>query len=306
MLHYSQLPQFYLIIGIFFLVHGPLHAQELEPRSITNVPIGTNFAVLGYNYAQGSILFDPALTLEDVTGSTNTFVGAWVRAYNFFGMSAKSSVILPFVTGSWTGTYQGEADATDRTGIADLRLGFSFNFIGAPALAKSDYAQYKQKTIVGFSMKMVLPTGQYFENRLINLGSNRWAFRPQLTASHRFGTWYLEYAINTWFYTANPSFVDGYELKQHPIGNLKMNVVKSFKKGIWAAVGVGYATGGRMVLNDQELPSEISNIRFGAIVAVPLHPQHSLKFSAIFARRFKEGNEFNTYTLSYQFLWNRK
>ena len=290
---------------LILLVHTSLDAQELEPRALTNVPVGTNFAVMGYGYANGNILFDPALPLEDVNATTHVLVGAWVRSYNFFGLGAKSSVVLPFATGNWTGIYQGDDAYVSRTGIADLKLGFSFNFVGSPAVNKSQFSSYEQKTIAGFSFQMAAPTGQYFEDRFINLGSNRWAFRPQLDVSHKLGTWYLEYALNIWLYTTNSAFWDGNTLKQNPIGTIKMNLIKSFNRGIWAAVGAGYAFGGRAYVNDMQRDATISTMRFGAIVSVPLHPQHSLKLAVILARRFAEGADFNSVSLAYQFLWNR-
>jgi len=282
------------IAGLYLLAYSPLTAQELEPRALTNIPVGTNFAMMGYGYAQGNILFDPALPLDDVNATTHALMGA------------KTHVILPFATGDWTGIYQGDEAYASRTGIADLRLGFSFNFVGSPAVDKSQFQTYEQKSIIGFSFQMVAPTGQYFKDKLINLGSNRWAFRPQIDVSHKLGTWYLEYAINAWLFTTNNAFWDGNTLKQYPLGTIKMNLIKSFNKGIWAAVGAGYAFGGRAYVNDVRREANISTIRTGAIVVVPLHPQHSLKLAAILARRFEEGAEFNSFSLAYQFMWNRK
>jgi len=286
------------------LIQFPLKAQELEPRSLTNVPVGTNFALLGYGYAEGNVLFDPALPLEDVNAKTHSLVGAWVRTLNFFGMGAKANVILPYAAGDWTGIYQGIDTATSRAGMADLRFGFSFNFIGSPALEKSDFAEFRQKTIAGFSMQVAAPTGQYFEDRLINLGSNRWAFRPQIGVSHKIKSWYIEYAINVWLYTTNDSFWGGNTLKQNPIGAFKVNLIKSFNKGIWAALGAGYAFGGRSYVNDVKRDANISTMRMGGIVVVPLHPQHSLRLTAILARRFEEGADFDSFGLAYQFMWN--
>ena len=153
---------------------------------------------------------------------------------------------------------------------------------------------------------MVAPTGQYFEDKLINLGSNRWAFRPQFDFSHKLGSWYIEYAINVWLYTTNNSFFGENTLKQNPIGTIKLNLIKSFNKGIWAALGAGYAFGGRSYVNDVKRDATISTIRMGGIVVIPLHPQHSLKLTAILARRFKEGADFNSFSLAYQFIWNKK
>ncbi len=292
------------IISLMLCAFSNLYSQELEPRSLTNVPVGTNFAVLGYGYAQGNVLFDPALPLEDVNAQTHALVGAWVRSLNFLGMGAKANVILPFAAGDWTGIYQGIDTATSRAGMADLRVGFAFNFIGSPALEKSEFKEFKQKTIAGFSLQVVAPTGQYFEDRLINLGSNRWAFRPQIGVSHKIKSWYVEYAVNAWLYTTNNAFWDGNKLTQKPIGTAKVHVIKSFKKGIWAALGAGYAFGGRSYVNDVKRDANISTMRWGAVVVVPVHPQHSLKLAAIIARRFEEGADFNSLSLAYQFLWN--
>jgi hypothetical protein len=279
-------------------------AQELEPRGLTNVPVGTNFAVLGYGFASGNILFDPALPLEDVTANTHTLMGAYVRSVNFLGMGAKANVILPFAAGDWTGIYQGTDSATARTGMGDLHFGFAFNFIGSPALTADGMKDFEQKTITGFSMKVVAPTGQYFEDRLINLGSNRWAFRPQLGVSHKINTWYIEYAAGVWVFTRNNSFWGGRTLEQRPMGTLKFTATKAFNKGIWAAVGAGYAFGGTSFVDGVKRDVTISVMRFAAIVVVPLHPQHSLKLTAITNQRFQQGADFDAISLGYQFVWN--
>jgi len=300
----GKYPAYCALITVLLVVSAPGFSQELEPRSLTNIPVGTNLAVLGYAYAKGNILYDPALPLDDVNASTHAIVGAYVRSFNFFGMGAKANIILPFAAGDWGGVYQGTDTTTARTGMGDLRFGFSFNFIGSPALEKEKYKDYEQTSIAGFSMQVVAPTGQYFDDRLVNLGSNRWAFRPQLGVSHKISSWYIEYALNAWFFTANHAFWNGNKLEQSPIGTIKVHLIKSFNKGIWACLGSGYAFGGRSFLNDEQRNANISTMRFGAIVVVPVHPKHSLKFTAITSKRFQEGADFNMLSLTYQFIWN--
>ena len=297
-------PGCYALLAVFLLVSTNGISQELEPRSLINVPVGTSFAMLGYGFANGNILFDPALPIEDVNAQTHTLVGAYVRSVNFLGMAGKANIVLPFAAGDWEGLFQGNDTSTARTGMADLRFGFSFNFIGSPALEKEGFKEYTQKTIAGFSMQVVAPTGQYFEDRLINLGSNRWAFRPQLGVSHKIKTWYIEYAMNVWLFTTNDAFWSGNMLKQRPIGTVKVHLIKSFNKGIWAALGAGYAFGGRSYVNDVRREAYISVMRFGAIVVVPVHPKHSLKLTALTAHRFAEGADFDAISLTYQFIWN--
>jgi len=110
--------------------------------------------------------------------------------------------------------------------------------------------------------------------------------------------------VNVWLFTANNSFWGGNKLEQSPIGTIKVNAIKSFKKGIWAALGAGYAYGGRSFVNGEKRSANISVMRLGAIVAIPLHPQHSLKLTALTALRFEEGADFDSFALAYQFLWN--
>lgn len=119
-----------------------MKAQELEPRSLANVPIGTRFGLVNYAFSSGNILYDPALDLDDLNARVNSISGVYVHAFDFFGMAAKYHFILPYVNGYWQGIYQGDHRETSRSGLADVRLGFSFNFHGAPAFKKEEFAAY--------------------------------------------------------------------------------------------------------------------------------------------------------------------
>ena len=150
---------------------------------------------------------------------------------------------------------------------------------------------------------ITLSTGQYYNDKLINLSSNRWAFRPQLGISHKHQSWYFELMTNVWLFTKNNSFWDGNKLEQNPIGTIKGHIIKSFKKGIWVAVGTGYAFGGQAYVNDVKKDSKISTLRFGAIVAIPLNAKHSIKLTFLSAKRFKEGADFDAFSIGYQYMW---
>jgi hypothetical protein len=292
---------------LFFLpLSQVVKAQELEPRSLTNVPVGTSFFGLNYSFSNGNVLFDPSLPLEDVNAGVHAIIGGYVRSFNFFGMQAKYNLILPFVTGNWTGALQNVDSAISRTGFADIRLGFSFNFIGSPALELSEFKTFKQSTIAGFSLHVVLPTGQYYDDRLINLGTNRVSIRPQFGVSQRLGSWYLELLANTWVFTTNSSFWDGNTLQQEPIGTVKLHLIKAFNKGAWVSVGMGYAIGGQNFINDIGKEARISTMRFGVIGAVPIGRHNSIKIIALSAVRFEQGADFDAFSIAYQYRWNKE
>ena len=280
------------------------YAQELEPRSLTNLPVGTNFVVAGYGFAAGNILFDPALPLEDTKAQLNTLVVAYVRSINFFRLSGKVDVVLPYGFGEWTGVLTGIDTTTSRSGFGDLRLRISFNFLGAPALKRAEFASYNPENISGFSLQVIAPTGQYFPDRLINLGSNRWVFKPQWGFSKIYDKWILETYLSAWIFTKNTSFWGGNELRQKPLMAVKVHAIRKLPYNMWLAMSVGYAFGARGYINDELKDNRVSTMRLGFTYAVPIGQQHTLRLIGVSGIRFEKGADFDSVSILYQYRWN--
>ena len=70
-------------------------AQDAEPRSYSNTPVGLNFLIAGALYSQGKLAFDPDLSVADANFHSNTGLLAYVRSFDFAGQSAKFDVIVP-------------------------------------------------------------------------------------------------------------------------------------------------------------------------------------------------------------------
>lgn len=297
----------FLILGILILwgLVWPLYGftQELEPRSLTNVPVGMNFVLLGYGFAQGNILLDPAVPIEDLDAKLNTVVAAYVRSINIYGLAGKVDVILPWASGDWDGYYAGIDTSRSVNGFGDARIRLSVNFIGSPALKKGDFSVYKPTRISGFSLQMIAPTGQYNPEKLINLGSNRWVFRPQWGFSQYLKNWILEAYISAWFFTKNTDFYGGNELKQNPLGTIKLHLIRSFYKKWWIALSAGYGLGGRTYINDDERDSRISTFRFGLTFAVPVGIHHTIRLTGVSGARLEQGSDFNAVGIAYQYRW---
>ncbi len=278
-------------------------AQELEPRALTNLPVGMNFAMVGYGFGQGNTLLDPAIPIEDLSGKVHTIIGAYVRAVNIFGLSGKIDVVAPYALGNWEGKLSGIDTTTQRSGMGDLRFRISFNFLGAPALKKSEFSGYKPENISGLSLQVIAPTGQYFPDRLINLGSNRWVFRPQWGFARNVNNWILETYISTWIFTRNSDFYGGNESKQNNLYAIKFHVIRSLRKGMWIAVNTGYAIGGKSYINGEEKDTRISTFRTGITYSMPLGMHHSLRFTGISAIRLEKGSDFDGFFVSYLYQW---
>ncbi len=278
-------------------------AQELEPRLFSPAPTGMNIVLGAFGYSFGNILLDPAVPVEDLDARLAIFTAGYVRTLNVFGASAKIDAILPVVGGDWKAVLDGQDTTRSATGLGDARVRFSVLFSGAPALSRKEFASYKPGTIVGGGLQVWVPLGQYDPDRLLNLGSNRWVFRPQLGVSQTLARWVLEAAAAAWFYTDNTNFFGGDTLSQNPIAALQGHVTYQFGQGFWAAADAGYGRGGQTSVNDEEKDTRISNWRLGVTLAFPISSHDSIKLAFISGLRAGKGADYSTILGAYQYRW---
>ncbi len=279
------------------LANASASAQELEPRLFSPAPTGMNILLGAFGYSFGNVLLDPAVPVEDLEARLAILTAGYVRTLSVFGASAKIDAIVPVAGGDWKGVVDGRDSTRSATGFGDPRVRFSVLFSGAPALS------YKASTIVGGGLQVWVPLGQYDPTKLLNLGSNRWVFRPQLGVSQTLARWVLEAAAAAWLYTDNTNFFGGNTLSQNPIAALQGHVTYQFGQGFWAAADAGYGHGGRTSVNDEEKDTLISNWRLGATLAFPISKHDSIKFAFITGLRAGKGADYSTILGAYQYRW---
>ena len=192
-------------------------AQELEPRLFSPAPTGTNIVLGAFGYSFGNILLDPAVPVEDLDARLSIITTGYVRTLDIFGLSGKIDVVAPFAFGDWSAQLEGQDTTRAAAGFGDPKVRFSMLFSGAPALRGKEFAAYKPGTIVGGGLQIRVPLGQYDPTKLLNLGSNRWVFRPQLGVSQTLARWVLEATAVGWFYTDNTNFFGDDGRSQKPI-----------------------------------------------------------------------------------------
>jgi hypothetical protein len=292
-------------LGIIASVSGvaDADAQEAEPRSYTNTPIGLNFLIAGYVYAQGKIAFDPSTAIADTKFHSNTEVLAYVRSFDVGGQSAKFDVIVPASSFSAQGIVNGQPREREMSGLGDPRFRVSFNLLGAPALSAKDFANYKQDLIVGVSLQVSAPLGQYDDSKLLNLGNNRWSFRPELGISKAWGPWTFEVAPSVTFFSNNTDFVGGNTFAQAPIYAVQGHVLYNFPSGVWMALDGIYFAGGRTALNGVKSDNEQASTRAGFTLALPIDTHNSLKLSASAGITTRTGSEFSAVGVAWQYRW---
>jgi len=296
---------FRVAIGVAALVFevAQTHAQTLEPRSYSNSPVGLNFLLAGYEYTEGSVAFDPSLPISDAHLHTNATFLAYARSLNAWGDSAKFDVELPYVWLEGSALAGGSPRQRDVSGVADPSFRFSVNFYGAPALSAKEFADYHQDFIVGASLRVFAPFGQYDDTKLVNIGTNRWTIKPELGISKALGSWTLELSPAVTFYTENHDFFNGNTLSQYPLYSVQGHIIHTFSSGIWFALDGTHYVGGRITVNGSTQDTWQSITRAGLTVALPINRNNSVKIYTSIGVSSLSGGDFTVISVYWQYRW---
>ncbi len=280
-----------------------VHAQSIEPRAYSNAPVDVNFLIGGYAYTHGGIAFDTALPITDPKLATSSAVAAYARTLDLWGTSGKFDVIVPYTWLSGSATYQGGPVQREVNGFGDPLLRLSVNLYGAPALTLPEFRTYQQDLIVGASLQMSVPAGQYDDTRIVNLGSHRWFFRPEIGVSKAQGPWTLEFQAGVTLFTANDDFYNGNRRSQDPLYSFQGHAIYNFRSGIWGSADVTYFAGGRSSLNGTLQSDLQQNWRAGATLALPVDTRNSVKLYASKGLSARTGNSFDLVGIAWQYRW---
>ncbi len=197
-----------------------------------------------------------------------------------------------------------QAQQIRRSGLADLRVKLSVNLLGTKAMSREEFVKAPKKTILGVSLTVQAPTGQYDPTKLINLGTNRWSFKPEVGVSVPVGRWYLDAYLGAWFFTNNDQFYTGNSTRrQDPMTVLQGHASYVFKSRAWLAIDATWYGGGASTVDSNPPSARQSNSRFGATFAAPLVKGHSLKFAASTGATTRTGTDFDTLLVTWQFMF---
>jgi hypothetical protein len=288
---------------LLLLCSGAACAQDIEPRAYSNAPVGVNFFIAGYVFTRGGLNFDGALPITDAELSTSNAIFAYARVLDLWGHTGKFDVIAPYTRLFGTAKYHDEPIERAVSGFNRPALRLSVNLYGSPALSLREFAGWKQDLIVGASVQVSPPWGQYDDSRLVNIGGNRWTIKPEIGVSKALGSWTLEMQAAATFFSDNEEFFGGHTRSQDPIVSLQGHVIHSFRSGQWLSLDATWFSGGRTRI-DGELGNDLQqNWRVGLIYALPLDRRHSLKFSASRGLWARTGNSFDALGVAWQYRW---
>jgi len=278
-------------------------AQSMDPRAYANVPVGLNFLVVAYGYSQGDVGADSS-PLQDAHTRVHTLPLVYVRSLDVLGHAGTIALLLPLAHLTATASLDGASDVRrEVSGLADPGLRLAVNFHGAPALSAAEFAAYRQDLIVGASLYVTAPFGQYDADRLVNIGTNRWSVKPELGVSKVLGLWTVELAAGVTWFTRNDEFFGGNTRSQDPLYSAQLHLTRQLGRGVWGALSTTYYEGGRTAINGVPRDDSLAGSRLGLTLSLPVDRWNSVKLTANGGLYARTGSDFVGVGVIWQHLW---
>ena len=281
-------------------------AQELAPRAYWPAPKGTKVLSFAYQYSTGDILFDPSLPISGVDSGLNMTQVGYLQTIDIAGRTANFQFNLPYSWGAPRGELEGVSGRRYTAGWADMRARVSVNLLGAPTMDPAAFQQLRAdpRPIVGASLMVSVPTGAYEEDRLINVGSNRWAIKPALGYIHPLASkWLTEFELGVWIFGDNDEFL-GTTREQNPVATGEFHLIKRVRPGFWFSLDLNYYYGGRTTI-DGNLNADLQrNSRAGLTLTFPWKRHQAIRASFSTGTVTSSGGDFDLISLMYIYAWN--
>jgi hypothetical protein len=299
-----------LVVAWTLGIARTLPGQDLAPRAYVISPLHSNAVTLTYSYYTGEVLLDGALPVSNATGTISIPVFSYYHSLNFFGRSANIIASLPYGVGDYYGNVVGSTKTyAYRSGLMDSVFRFAVNLKGGPAMTIDEFRKWREKTVIGVSLKVVAPTGQYDSSRPLNWSTNRWSFKPELGYSRRWGHWVLDGYGAVWFFTNNNAFFTfpppaEQTQSQNPILAFETHLSYDVKPRLWVSLDGNFWYGGRTSVTDiQNVNTLQSNSRVGLTISTPVSKHQSLKFSYSGGAYIHYGGNFQNVSVAWQYSW---
>jgi hypothetical protein len=288
---------------LFVPVRGS--AQELTPGAYWPLPGGINIFTVVNSFNWGDVAFDPSLPVDEARARINTTAVVYTRTLSIAGRSANVGIQLPVVGGHLEGLYAGVPTETGRFGLADPRLTIGVNLYGAPAMVPRSFASYRMRTLVGVSLVVAPPLGQYNATKVVNLGSNRWSVKPEVGLTHAAGRWVVELMAGVWLFTDNTDFAGGHTRTQDRIASAQAHLTYRISPRLWLAADANFYKGGRTSVDGVEHLDFQKNSRVGSTFSWGLDQHNSLRASISHGAYTTIGADFTSIAVGYNYAWTR-
>jgi hypothetical protein len=280
-------------------------AQNLVPRAYAITPADSNVFIVNYSHLDGGLQFNGSVPITGATADVSVPLLSYYHSFDLLGRSANITIAQPYGFGEFKGTVADVPKSAERNGFLDAGARLSVNLIGGPAMDPAEMAKWRQTVLLGASLEIVAPTGQYNPSKLVNWGNNRWGFKPEIGYSQRFGHWVLDAYVAGWFFTQNPEYYPGARtLAEATVGAVEAHLSYDFRPGVWVSLDANYWWGGVTSLNGvANLSTDQKNSRVGVTAAVRITRHQSIKLSFSDGAYISYGGNYRNITVAWQYAW---
>ena len=298
-----------LVCFALAVIHTPdeAWAQFNDARAYVNTPIGLNHLELGYAYVHANASIDSSVI---VTGAKLNLNQASINYTRYFGLLHRLAwVQIGAPVANLGGSIVGTNIKSSVSGIGDSSYQMAVLLKGGPALNASQFENYKPGTTVGTSVTITAPTGLYRPDKILNLGADRWSFKPEIALSYPFGPdqkWELDAYGNVFFYTDNTSYRGRQILQQEPLPGLEGHLSYSFTDTIWASIDSRYSLRGTTLLNGLNQNNSQQNVIVGSEMNVSFTANHSLTLVFAKALVHQNGPTVVGFSVRYLYTWGKQ
>jgi hypothetical protein len=290
-----------LLLAVVMSVSIGTRAQDLEPRSYTNLPIGETFLVVAGARSEGDVSPAPNSVIQDLELRIDTGVIAAAHSLALADKTAKVDLALARVCYEGSAIFNGEFIEGRRCEYGDAKMRFSWNFYGAPAMGLEEFSRWQPGLVVGTSLQVGIPIGTYNSENLLNAGSNRWMVRPGIGLSYKTGRWHYDLMGSVKIFEDNDDFFNGILLEQDPVYSAQFHLVYALRRGRWLSLNGNFFGGGETSKDGIAADDEKKDSRWGLTFSTPLSQKLSLKLNASTGVVTKVGGDFDTYGIALQY-----
>ena len=287
-------------------VHNQAIAQFTDPHSYDNTPVGLNQLELSYAYVHANASIDTSFIITDAKLNLNQGKIDYTHYFGFLHRLLWVEAAVPFA--NLSGSVSGTSIHGSVTGVGDSNYALGILLKGGPALSAAQFEDYKPTTTLGVSLTMSAPTGLYHPSRILNLGSDRWWFKPEIALAHPFGPeqkWEVETYANIYVYTDNTSYHGREILRQQPLPGVEGHISYSFNDRFWASLDTRYSFRGTTAVNGIDQNNAQRNFILGSEMDISLNSRNSLVFEFAKAVVHHNGPALVGFSVKYDYIWGK-
>jgi hypothetical protein len=283
-----------------------VYAQFTDPHTYDNAPVGTNQLELAYAYARSNSSIDTSIIVTGARLNLNQGSIGYTRYFGLFNhlFWVKASLPIAGLNGSISGTSIQGSNA----GTGDTSYQITALLKGGPALSVAQFENYKPTTTVGMSLTITAPTGLYHSNKVLNLGSDRWSFKPEFAVAHSFGPeqkWEVEGYANAYFFTDNTSYHGVEILRQDPLPGVEGHISYSFFNSLWVSLDTRYSLRGITFVDGVNQNNSQQNFSLGSELNISFNARNSVVFVFDKALVHQNGPASSGFAVKYNFSWGK-